>query len=433
MTTILKNIIIFIALICVCNHSMAQTYTPTAENLKNREAFQDDKLGVFIHWGIYSMLADGEWALQVKGLKVQDYRKLASGFYPSKFNADEWVAAIKASGAKYICITSRHHDGFSMFDTKFSDYNIVKATPFKRDILKELAAACEKHGIKLHIYYSHLDWDREDYPLGSSGRNNGRATDKQDWNSYYKFMNNQLTELLTNYGKIGALWFDGKWEQKKDFNWQLPEQYALIHSIQPGCLIGNNHHEAPIPGEDFQMFERDLPGQNTKGMSGQPVGALPLEMCETLNKTWGYNINDRDFKPLKEIIHLLVKAAGNNSNLLINVGPQPNGELPARSLEQFKQMGEWMKTFGRTIYGTRGGMIDPADWGVTTQKGNTLFVHILNKKDNTLFLPIKNKKIKKATVFQTGKAVPFTQIKGGAVLTLEKVPDEIDYVVQLDF
>lgn len=246
-------------------------------------------------------------------------------------------------------------------------------------------------------------------------------------------MNNQLTELLTNYGKIGALWFDGKWEQKKDFNWQLPEQYALIHSIQPGCLIGNNHHEAPIPGEDFQMFERDLPGQNTKGMSGQPVGELPLEMCETLNKTWGYNINDRDFKPLKEIIHLLVKAAGNNSNLLINVGPQPNGELPARSLEQFKQMGEWMKTFGSTIYGTRGGMIAPADWGVTTQKGNTLFVHILNKKDNTLFLPIKNKKVKKATVFQTGKAVPFTQIKEGAVLTLEKVPDEIDYVVQLDF
>lgn len=419
-----------VTLVCLANISSVQaTYIPSAENIKGRETFRDNKPSFFIHWGIYSMLADGEWALQVKGLKVQDYCKLASGFYPAKFNADEWVAAVKGSGAKYICITSRHYDGFSMIDTKYSDYSIVKASPFKLDILKELAQACEKQGIKLHVYYSHfyLDWDREDYPLGSSGKNNGRATDKEDWNSYYKFMNNQLTELLANYGRSGALWFDGKWEQKKDFNWQLSEQYPLIHSIQPGCLIGNNHHE------DFQMFERDLPGQNTKGISGQPIGQLLLETCETLNKTWGYNIRDRDFRPLNEIIHLHAKSAGSNDNLLTTVRPQPNGERPARNFEQFKPIGEWMKIFGNTIYDTSVGMIAPAGCGVTTQKGNTLFVHVVNKTDNTLFLHQKNIKVKNATVFQTGKGLTFTLIKEGVVVTLDKVPYEIDYVVQLDF
>lgn len=194
----------------------AQNYVPAPENLKAREEFQNNKFGVFLHWGLYSMLAQGEWVLHRENLDHMEYRKLASGFYPSLFNADEWVAAIKASGAKYICFTTRHHDGFSMWGTKFSDYNIVDATPFKRDIVKELAEACQKHGIKLHLYYSHLDWDREDYyPLGRTGHGTGRKN-HGEWKTYYEFMNNQLTELLTNYGSIGAIWFDGLWDHDQD-------------------------------------------------------------------------------------------------------------------------------------------------------------------------------------------------------------------------
>lgn len=170
----------------------------------------------------------------------------------------------------------RHHDGFSMFGTKQSPYNIVDATPFKRDIIKELAEECHKQGIKLHFYYSILDWSRDDYfPIGRSGRGVGR-TNKGEWKTYHNFMLNQLTELLTNYGEIGAIWFDGMWDQPEDFDWKLREIYDHIHSIQPGCLIINNHHLAPIEGEDGQTFEKDLPGQNQSGYSSTAtVGKLP--------------------------------------------------------------------------------------------------------------------------------------------------------------
>ena len=158
--------------ICTVSLSAAE------ENLKARQEFQDNKFGIFLHWGLYAMLATGEWTMTNNNLNYKEYAKLAGGFYPSKFNADKWVEAIKASGAKYICFTSRHHEGFSMFDTKYSDYNVVKATPFKRDIVKELAAACAKQGIKLHFYYSHLDWAREDYPWGRTGQGTGRSNSK---------------------------------------------------------------------------------------------------------------------------------------------------------------------------------------------------------------------------------------------------------------
>lgn len=340
------------------------------------------------------MLATGEWTMTNNNLNYKEYAKLAGGFYSSRFNAAEWVSAIKASGAKYICFTSRHHEGFSMFHTKYSDYNVVDATPFKRDILKELADECHKQGIRLHLYYSHLDWYREDYPWGRTGRGTGRPDAKGNWSSYYQFMNNQLTELLTNYGPIGAIWFDGWWDQDQnpDFDWQLPGQYELIHRLQPGCLVGNNHHQVPFAGEDIQIFERDLPGENKAGLSGQDISSLPLETCETMNGMWGYKITDQNYKSAKTLIHYLVKAAGKDANLLMNIGPQPDGCLPEVAVQRLKEVGEWMRVYGETIYGTRGGCIAPHDWGVTTQKGNRLFVHILNLQDKALFLPLDGKR-----------------------------------------
>lgn len=409
-------------------------YQPSAENLKARQEFQNDKFGVFIHFGIYSMLADGEWVMEVKNIDHKEYAKLASGFCPSAFNADEWVRAIKSSGAKYITITSRHHDGFSMFDTKYSDFDIIDATPFKRDILKELAEACRKQDMKLNFYYSHLDWTRTDYPLGRTGHGTGREL-KPDWKSYYTFMNNQLEELLTNYGNVGAIWFDGWWDQDihPDFDWQLPEQYSLIHKLQPACMVGNNHHRLPYPGEDFQLFERDLPGENKSGYSGQDISKLPLETCETMNGSWGYNIKDQKYKSPKELIHYLVKAAGKNANLLMNIGPQPNGELPAVAVERLQKMGEWMNVYGETIYGTTAGSVPPREWGVTTEKENKMFVHILDLKDQSLFLPLKDKKIKKALMYKDRNSLKFTQDKNGTLLHLPSVPEDIDTVVELQF
>ena len=411
--------------------AFSQTYVPAPENLQARKEFQDNKFGIFLHWGIYSMTARGEWYMNDRNIHRDEYAKLASGFYPSKFDAAQWVSAIKASGAKYITITSRHHDSFSMFDTGESDFNIVDATPFKRDVLKELADECHKQGVKLHFYYSHLDWKREDYPLGKTGKGTGRPLGKENWQSYYRFMNNQLTELLTHYGPIGAIWFDGVWDQADDFDWQLEEQYALIHRLQPACLIGNNHHRTPYAGEDFQMFERDLPGENKAGFSeGQEISVLPLETCETMNKTWGYNIEDQHYKSSRTLIQLLVRAAGKNANLLMNIGPQPNGELPAVAVQRMKEMGEWMNQYGETIYGTRGGDVAPQAWGVSTRKGNRLFIHVLDWQETTLRFPLKAK-VKKAVQFMDGTALTFRQDKEGMLLTFPKVPTETDYVIEL--
>ncbi len=421
------------ALLMAGSSMMAQPgYRPTEENLQARQEFQDNKFGIFLHWGLYSMLAQGEWYMTNRDIDWREYEKLASGFYPIDFDAAEWVSAIKASGAKYICFTSRHHEGFSMFNTQWCDFDIVDATPFKRDVLKELAEECHKQGIKLHLYYSHIDWRREDYPKGRTGLGTGCDRTKENWASYYQFMNNQLRELLTNYGPIGAIWFDGYWDHDihPDFDWQLPEQYAMIHELQPSCLIGNNHHITPHEGEDIQIFERDQPGENTAGLSGQDISALPLETCQTMNGMWGYRISDQNYKSTETLIHYLVNTAGKNGNLLLNVGPQPNGELPAVAVERMREMGKWMATYGETIYGTRGGDVAPHDWGVSTRKGNRLFIHILNLQENGLYIPLKAKVVK-AVQFDNGKAIQFKQDKDGVLLKLPYVPTEIDYVVEL--
>lgn len=422
-----------LALSLTASANTNQTYTPSADNIAARKHFQDSKFGIFLHWGLYAMLATGEWTMTNNNLNYKEYAKLAGGFYPSRFSAKEWVSQIKASGAKYICFTTRHHEGFSMFKSKYSDYNVVDASPFKRDIVKELADECHRQGIDIHFYYSHIDWQREDAPLGRTGLGTGRPIDKQNWDSYYTFMNNQLTELLTNYGKVGAIWFDGWWDQDQNpsFDWRLPEQYALIHRLQPACLIGNNHHHTPFEGEDFQMFERDLPGENTAGLSGQSISQLPLETCETMNGMWGYKITDQNYKSTKTLIHYLVKAAGRNANLLMNIGPQPDGCLPAIAVQRLKEMGEWMKTYGETIYGTRGGRVTPRDWGVTTEKDNKIFVHILNLKDRSLFLPITDKNAKRAVDYVSRKAVKMQKCQGGVLITLDSVPTDVDKVVEI--
>lgn len=409
------------------------SYVPSEENLKARQEFADSKFGIFVHWGIYSMFAQGEWYMTNANIDNREYAKAASAFYPIRFDADAWVKAIKDAGAKYICFTSRHHDGFSMWHTAQSDYNIVDATPFGRDVIKELADACHRHGIKLHFYYSHIDWTRDDYPHGRTGRGTGKDPDKADWPSYYAFMNRQLTELLTQYGDIGAIWFDGVWDHDQDtipFDWQLPEQYALIHELQPACLVGNNHHSTPVEGEDIQIFERDLPGENKAGLSGQDISRLPLETCQTMNGMWGYKIIDQNYKSVETLVQYLVGAAGKGANLLLNIGPQPNGELPAASLVRLQGMGEWLRNYGETVYGTTAGDIPTQEWGVTTRKGERLYIHIMNLDATELFLPLECK-VKSAVVYGTQTPVKMKRSKDGVTLQFDAPPTGVDYIVEL--
>ena len=400
----------------------ANHYVPTPENLQARQQFADRRFGVFLHWGLYSLFAQGEWYMQNEDIDNREYAKSADAFYPHRFNAAEWVSAIKAAGAKYICFTTRHHEGFSMFDTKLSDYNIMH-TPYGRDIVRQLVDECHKQGVGIHLYYSHIDWTRDDYPTGRTGLHTGKDPKKENWTSYYNFMNGQLTELLTNYGKIDGIWVDGWWDHDEDatpFDWQLPEQYALIHKLQPACIIGNNHHHTPFEGEDMQMFERDVPGENKSGLSGQSISRLPLETCQTMNGMWGYKIKDQNYKSTKELLRLLVRTSSKGANLLLNVGPQPNGELPALALQRFKEMGQFLNgKAAESIYATQAGGYHQGDSIVTTRNNaqRALYVHLLTDGEHTsVTLPI-SEKLKKAHLLLTGENVSVSRNKKQGTVT----------------
>jgi alpha-L-fucosidase len=377
------------------------------------------------------MFAQGEWYLSKGKLSHAEYKKSADAFYPHRFDAKAWVKAFKDAGAKYICLTSRHHDGFSMWDTAYSDYDIVDATPYGKDVLKALSKECKRQGLRFHLYYSHADWGRSDYfPSKSSNKVTGKDKFEGGYENYFKFMNNQLEELLTKYD-VDALWFDGMWD-RRSVNWRIQEQYAHIHKIKPECLIGNNHHLPLINGEDFQIFERDLPGENKAGFSkGQTVSNIvPLETCQTMNGMWGYKVADQNYKSTQELIRYLLSISCKGANLLLNIGPQPNGELPAEALDRLKEMGEWLRKYGDTVYGTTAGDVQAQEWGVTTRKGNRLFVHIFDLKGKELQLPLECK-VTKAVEYSTKNKVQFTQNAAGTTLHLNEVPSGIDYIVEL--
>jgi len=429
----IRKALILATLFLAVTASGQTSYTPTEGNLKNRQWFQDAKFGLFIHWGVYSVLGDGEWVMNNQRIDKQTYQKLPAFFNPIDYNPKEWVAMAKAAGMKYITITSKHHDGFAMFDSRITDWDIVDRTPYKKDVLKMLAEECRKEGIKLFFYHSQLDWYQDNfYPRGGTGQTAGRP-ESGDWYKYLDFMDGQLTELLTNYGEIGGIWFDGYWD-KKNADWRLDKTYNLIHALQPACLVGSNHHLAPFPGEDFQMFEKDLPGNKTTGFNPeQTVGALPLETCETMNNSWGFNLQDKNYKSTKNLIQYLVKAAGHNSNFLLNIGPMPNGKVQPEFIATLQEMGRWMEKNGETIYGTRGGPVTSRTWGVTTQKGNKVYVHILNLEDLNLLIPDFGKKVKNITLFTSGAKLKYKQdLFGISIAIPADAIDETDTILVIE-
>jgi len=417
-------------LILLSSFSFAQNYTPTPENLKARQQFQDAKFGLFIHWGLSSMLGAGEWVMHNRNIQATDYKRLLEAFYPAQFNADEWVTVAKNAGMRYIVFISRHHDGFSNWDTKYSDWKITN-TPYGKDVLRQLADACKRQGMKLGLYYSTLDWFREDYPheSGRTGKGTGR-TGTGNYASYLGFMKNQLTELLTNYGPIMSIWLDGHWDQTNPeghadrtsrIDWRYEELYGLIHRLQPACLIGNNHHLSPFPGEDFQLFEKDLPGQNKNGLSFQEVSnAMPLETCETMNNSWGYNITDKQYKSTKTIIDYLVRAAGVNANLLLNVGPMPSGKIQPEFLDTLKKVGAWTKQYGNTLYSTRGKIIADQEWGVVVGTPTGQYVHVLAcPADGVILLPNWDGAVSAIQLFENSEPLRFKQTAAGLQIFLD--------------
>jgi len=404
-------------------------YVPTAENLDNREWFQDAKFGLFIHWGVYSVMAGGgdqgiaEWIMNQKEIPIAQYEKLPSFFNPVAFDPAAWVSMVKKAGMKYITITSKHHDGFAMYDSKVSDYNIVDATPYGKDVIGMLKAECDRQGVRLFFYHSQLDWHHPDYfPRGRTGRGYTGRPESGDWDAYLGYMNTQLTELLMQYGGIGGIWFDGMWD-KPDADWRLDETYALIHKLQPSALIGSNHHMMPFPGEDFMMFERDLPGDNSMGFNNTEIPKdIPLEMCETMNGSWGFNLVDTNYKSVERLVQTMVKAAGFGANFLLNTGPMPNGKIQPENVDTLMAIGRWLDLYGDAIYGTRKGPVLPQEWGALTTKGKKVFVHVLDPGEGAIEIEGYLPKIKSALFFDDGSKVEVKVKKGktGMVLTIPK-------------
>jgi alpha-L-fucosidase len=409
-----------------------ETSAPLHADPASVKWFRQARFGMFIHWGIYSLLGRGEWVMNNEKIPIAEYENLAPQFNPTEFNAHEWVQLAKEAGAKYITITSKHHDGFCMFNSRLTDWDIIDRTPFKRDPLKELADECHRQGIKLFFYYSQLDWHHPDYfPRGSTGKTAGRP-ESGDWERYKEYYIGQVRELCTNYGEIGGIWFDGWWD-KPTADWSQETLYPMIHRLQPKALVGNNHHHAPFPGEDFQMFEQDLPGENTAGFNQAGVSDLPKETCRTINNSWGLNTRDTANKSGAELTRYLIQAAGRDANLLLNTGPLPTGKILPEHQERYREIGRWLKMIGSIVYNTRGGPFPPAKWGVSTCRGTDVFLHILNwPADNVLHLPPMDAKVHTTRSYKAGR-VKVEQSPSGITLTLaETLKDPVDSLVVLE-
>ena len=369
--------------------SAAKAYAPADWNLAAREKFADQRFGVFIHWGLYANYAQGEWYLQRGGLDREAYERMMYGFCPSKYDAAEWVRVVKDAGAKYITITSRHHDGFSLWPTKADDgYNVMN-TPFRRDILGELSKECDKAGLQLNFYYSLMDWHRADYPAGKVAKS-VLGSQKGDYASYKKFMLAQIGELIDSYHP-GNIWFDGEWEHvthEKDgsytraLDWEFDDIYDFIHARK--TLVANNNHQPIRPKEDIQLFERDLPGEGTMFSRNQTLANdRPIEQCDVIQKgIWGYRIYEGTFRTPEDVCAMICRTASKDSNLLMNIGPDGSGRLPARAIEVLAEVGKWMRANGHAIYGTRGlGLVKNADGSQTgrTCKGGVTYVITIPK------------------------------------------------------
>ena len=321
-------------------------------SVQGLEWFQNVRFGMFIHWGLYSILARQEWVMHLEHIPVEEYKLLAKQFNPTKFNADEWVSIAADAGQKYMVITSRHHDGFSMYDTALSDYKVTN-TPFGRDPLHELAnAIARRSDMKIGFYSSLLDWQ---HPAYRFRKESGLA-----WSDYLEFLHGQVRELCTNFGEIACMWFDGDWPRHKidetnayfeaGGSFEYDKLYDMIHTLQPNAIVLNNRHEEPLPGEDVQGFEQDLPGMNTAGFNPATIYDLPLEVCMTINDHWGYARDDDNVKSARRLVHILARSASVGANFLLNVGPTPEGEILPMHAMRLRQVGDWLKLNGASIY-----------------------------------------------------------------------------------
>ena len=385
-----------------------------------RERFRKMRFGMFVHWGIYSLLERGEWVMHLEKIPSSEYRSLMERFNPRLFNAEEWVRLAKKAGMRYITITAKHHDGFCMYDSELTDYKITN-TPFKRDVLKELAHACRRAKIALLFYYSPLDWQHPAY--------------RTDWDTYTHYWHGQVLELVRKYRPDG-IWLDGCWDKPEnlDETWKLTKLYRTLRSIAPALLIANNHHQKPLPEEDIQIYEQDLPGENKAGFNPvQPSDDALLETCMTINNSWGYNAQDAQHKSVSQLVRILAECAGRDANLLLNVGPKPDGTIQVEHQDRLLGVGEWLRVNGKAIYGTRGKVFEPREWGTATRDNKYIYLHVWSlpeERQLRVNLPVR---VRSARWLANKKALQYQQTGGELTLYLPAtLPDVRNSVIALE-
>lgn len=394
-----KKLLVCLLLVLASQSKAQQTTAKTSDAVLND--FMNKRFGMFIHWGPVSLRGTEIGWSRDKQVSKEDYDSLYKEFDPVLFNADAWVKAAKDAGMKYLTITARHHDGFCLWPTKFTSYNIMNSL-YKKDIVGALNEACKKQGIKFCIYYSVLDWHHPDYPIHSPY--NTTIDPASDMNRYITFMKNQLKELITKYDPY-MLWFDGQWESPWT-NEMGKEIYTYLKKLKPSVITNNRL------GKEFAAMEnKNIDASKMVGDYDTPeqvVGKLnmdmPWESCFTICEQWSWKPNDK-MKSLKECLSILSKTAGGNGNLLLNVGPIPDGRMEARQITRLKEIGDWLKVNAAAVYGTKGGPYEPNSNYATTRKGNKIFLHVLNT--DTAVIGLKNipgRKIVKAYTMN-GEAV----------------------------
>ncbi|MBL8695292.1 MAG: alpha-L-fucosidase [Planctomycetes bacterium] len=407
--------------------------------------WREARFGMFIHWGLYAVPAGewgtrkdhGEWIYTTAQIPLERYEQFRNDFNPVKFDAERWVQIAKSAGMKYITITSKHHDGFCLFDSKFTDYDVM-STPFRRDILKELAEACRKHGIRLCFYHSIMDWHHPDYLPRREWEKRSAAGANMD--RYVEHLHNQVRELLTEYGDIGVMWFDGEWESTWNHK-RGKALYELCRSVKPDVIV-NNRVDVGRGGMagmtkgseycgDFGTPEQEIPAT---GFSG-----VDWETCMTLNDHWGYCRADQNWKSSEQLIRMLCDIASKGGNYLLNVGPTAEGEIPGASVERLQAMGRWTATNGEALYGTTASVFDALPWGRCTVRRSgartRLYFHVFDwPADGKLSIPGLGSAVERAWLLADPKKALSCRTADGSVSVEvpRSAPDAIASVVAVE-
>ena len=418
--------------------------------------YQDARFGMFIHWGLYSIPARGEWVRSTEEMPEEEYLPFMKEFDARDYNPKQWAKEAKAAGMKYVVLTAKHHDGFCLFDSKYTDYKVTN-TPAGRDLIKEYVEALREEGLKVGLYFTLLDWHHPDYPHYGDRihpmRNHPECSNEnRDFSRYIEYMYNQVEEVCTNYGKIDIMWFDFSYDDMRGEKWGATRLIDMVRRLQPGIIIDNRLEVSgegrgslyecdPTPYHgDFISPEQIIPPEGICDKEGNP---MVWEACFTMNNNWGYCANDHYYKPASMLIKKLVECVSKGGNMILNVGPDAKGKFPKESSAILAEIGRWMDKNHDSIYGCAPAAdIPKPDYGRITRNGNKYYVHIY---ENTLgplpLIGFDKNKIVKVRALDDGHEVPISTlwVHGDypdiAFVDLGPdpvLPDPVDYVLEVE-